>query len=273
MLRHLLNVEEVDAIWSWLLARHPNKEKATVVEVGAFDCKQTLEAAKLGYRVLAVEPSPANLAKCRQLLGQNPDAARRIELIEKAAGNATGTVQFNADGTTGDHVGHNPGEVNTAYHSGQKMVTVSIERVDKLLEDRNVQWIYVLKIDTQGFDLFVLQGLERILQQKRVLYIITEFWPTGLRGTHGRDAAEILYLLSKYGYTIFDSRTLYLRNNCCPTAIPTGEDFTRPTINAYQYSAWFEERDQKHGDKFGTWTDLLAQANVNSEEMKQFYPS
>lgn len=38
----------------------------------------------------------------------------------------------------------------------------------------------MLKIDTQGFEPLVFSGLKRAIQERRIDFIITEFWPKGM---------------------------------------------------------------------------------------------
>ena len=52
----------------------PNKDAtgynhAFVVEIGAWDCTQSINAAKIGFKVLVFEPSPPNYKRCFENIG------------------------------------------------------------------------------------------------------------------------------------------------------------------------------------------------------------
>jgi FkbM family methyltransferase len=273
ILRHMLTITEVHSIWHMLLERHPNPRRMTVMEIGSYDCRDAIGAAKLGFRVFALEPSPKNVFKCRMEMELNPAAARNIEFMQLAASNVSGVVQFNAVGTTGDHVGRNTGEADKRYHDGSQSVNVPAVKGDDILDQNGIETLYVLKIDTQGYDLTVLEGLRQTLLRKKPLYVISELSPTAMRTTHRQNPADLLNLLDEAGYTLYDSRRLYLRDNMHPTPVERRQDFIRPTIDAQAYTDLMEEDSRRTGDAFGQWTDIIAEANLeHPADIQRWFP-
>jgi hypothetical protein len=77
-------------------------------------------------------------------------------------------------------------------------------RLDSIISSQD---IHLLKIDTQGNELAVLQGASLLLTENRSNVIELEFWPKGM-GVGGVDAVDLLNYLHKYGFICFD----YSRN-------------------------------------------------------------
>ena len=110
----------------------------------------------------------------------------------------------------------------------------------------------------QGFELEVLKGLIVTLRQQRVLYVLFEFWPAGMRRNAQVDAHLVLELLNSCGYTLFDTTTLRLGSEGAP--ISARETFRRPS-RLRENVDWFHVADRQHGARFGYWADFLAVAS------------
>ena len=66
------------------------------------------------------------------------------------------------------------------------------------------QDVHLLKIDTQGNELGVLQGAARLLGANRVNMVELDFWPREMASV-GVSAVEVLNLLHGFGFVCFDS--------------------------------------------------------------------
>lgn len=266
LLRHLGgNLASVDQLWHMLISSHPQPRRAVVVEVGVADGVSSMYAADLGVRVLAVEPNrkwiaaPDLVAKAR--------ARPNLECIHAAAASTDGEARFAGGGTGGRVVAAGRGlslfrKAWSKRWGGRKQgggVRVPSLTLDSILAARNISHVYIVKIDVQGFELEVLRGLVGALREQRVLYVLFEFWPRGMR-QHGLDAHEVLQLLHQHGYTMFDSRGLRLGADASPAPLTASSTFQRP-VGLRANVDWYLNHDARYNANFGYWTDILAMAS------------
>lgn len=135
--------------------------------------------------------------------------------------------------------------------------------------------VYLLKIDTQGYEPSIFSGLEESIKDASIDYIIFEFWPRGMdlmANTNNECSGhKVLDQLLASGYTLY---ALGLESH--PKAPLTGtqlkaEARTRPftvKTTTREYCSWFFELEKKYPSKataeeeykFGYWTDFLAVA-------------
>jgi FkbM family methyltransferase len=94
-----------------------------------------------------------------------------------------------------------------------KVIEVPIQNLDRLLEAGET--IGVLKMDVEGQEMGVLEGMTRLFKQHAVRDIIFEEWSAFPAPTHQ-------YLKSK-GYSIFGLQEHFAGVRCLPDAQPAGE--------------------------------------------------
>ena len=83
---------------------------------------------------------------------------------------------------------------------------VEIHVLDEIVQERNIAKVDFIKLDVEGFELFVLAGAASVLKSKPVLFI--ELDDNNLR-EHDRTAKELVNLSFSYGYTdIYDADNL-----------------------------------------------------------------
>lgn len=286
LLRHLGgNFASVDQLWHMLISSHPQPRRAVVIEVGVADGTSSMYAADLGVRVLAVEPNrkwidaPAFVAKGR--------ARPNLERIHAAAASTDGEAVFAGGGTGGLVVsdgraaaegtgrsrlfrkasGKRRGGGGKGRGSGKQhgmggmggTVRVPSITLDSILAARSISHVYLVKIDVQGFELEVLRGLIGALREQRVLYVLLEFWPRGMH-QHGLDAHDVLQLLHRHGYTLFDSRALRLGADASSVPLTAANTFQRP-VGLRTNVDWYLNNDARYRANFGYWTDMLAVAS------------
>jgi len=213
----------VEAVWESLLTEgaaaniHNGKSDApVVVEVGVHKARQCLQAAELGWTTHCVEPSPKSFSRVKYQLSQaSKDIQSRVFLHNVAAGPTSGgIIPFTASGGTGDHAGahdmwtmeQTPEKSNT----GGKLIEVPSMRLDSLIKEQiGGRPIFLLKVDTQGFESAVFSGLTEALKgpDYGVHYILTEYWPKGMDLQAGKKkgcvAANLLLNLAAEGYALY----------------------------------------------------------------------
>lgn len=144
-------------------------------------------------RVVALEPEPRNYG----LLCANIWEAGllNVEPIQAAADRTTREVAISRSETNfGDH---------RAFPMEGRTTTVGVQavRIDDLL--RPEVEVDVVKIDAQGMDHAVVEGMEGTIARRRPT-VLVEFWPAGI-AEFGDDPGEVLRLYRSMGFAIADA--------------------------------------------------------------------
>jgi FkbM family methyltransferase len=139
-----------------------NDEGQVLFDVGANIGQTTLAmlATFRTPRVYVFEPSPATADALRRVVGNRSNVM--IEAV--AMGDTVGTLPFHV---TADH-SVNDSLLKPVWKAGEQVVQVPVNTVDMYCERAGVETISLLKIDTQGYDLRVLQGACRMLGERRI---------------------------------------------------------------------------------------------------------
>jgi FkbM family methyltransferase len=148
----------------------------TFFDVGA-NIGQTAQEALKAFpeaRIFSFEPHPIAFKR----LG-NSISSDRASLHQLALGEQSGEVKLYEYGSGDGGSLINSLVPDARYpiqfkHSASECI-VQCSTVDQFCIANNVQRIDVLKIDTEGFDLFVMKGAARMLQERRIGFIYTEF--------------------------------------------------------------------------------------------------
>lgn len=156
-------------------SRLANSNYTMALEVGSYDGSDAAAAARqAGVQVHVFEPSPKNFARC---VGRFPQATQPLlHFHQVAATDVEGTVEFFDDGSTGAGLGR----PSTATEGLGSVVRVPAQRLDSAPQLARVRrHIGVVKIDVQGHEAAVLNGMEKWLRYHahRPHKIILEFDP------------------------------------------------------------------------------------------------
>ena len=84
----------------------------------------------------------------------------------------------------------------------QNKVDVKVVRIDDIIRDD----VYMLKVDTQGFDQFVLEGASKLLKNHVVGQVIVEVDPYNM-GFHNRTVHSFLDLFQDNGMVSFQTHS------------------------------------------------------------------
>ena len=158
------------------LNRAWGRSVSTFFDVGANVGQTTREALRRfpSARVYAFEPHPTSF---RELAAIKDD---RLSAHQLALGERSGNATLYQYGEAGDgslinslvsdarfptHFGHRP----------KKEVDVTCSTVDDFCLEHGIESIDILKLDTEGSELAVLKGAERMLASGRCSYVYTEF--------------------------------------------------------------------------------------------------
>ena len=166
-----------------------------VIDVGANIGLYSAIAARIvgpNGRVIAIEPDATNCSFLRRTKERNGLA--NLTILQKAAGAKSGpTFLYLSSTNKADH--------RTYGDDSRARVRVEMTTVDSIVKDEQLSTTDVLKIDTQGFELFVAHGMNELLEANRDLTIIMEFWPWGIVRSGG-SPEQLLEFFSSRGFGI-----------------------------------------------------------------------
>jgi FkbM family methyltransferase len=171
------------------------REGMQVADVGANQGIFTLLLSRLvqpSGHVIALEPDATMAGALRANLDAN--AATNVTVFEAAADAAPGEATlFRSPLNAGDNRLAR-GELSESC----RQAAVRVVRLDDIVPDQRLDFI---KIDTQGWEVNVLEGMPACLRANPGLAILFEFWPYGLRQA-GRRPADLPAMLFDLGFEI-----------------------------------------------------------------------
>jgi FkbM family methyltransferase len=202
-----------------LLARHPSdtaefKAVPRLVKSGdiAFDVGanigvySVLLSGLCGQpgRVWAFEPVPETCWRLRETLALNRCA--NVLPIEAAVCETDGTATMNLF-DPGHCVWNSLGRPEMGPDGAKVLPRASVDvpslTLDGFCDREGIEHINFLKVDVEGFEVFVFRGAERLLRDHRVDYICFEISQQPLKGA-GFTSRQVFAELEKWGYGVYE---------------------------------------------------------------------
>ena len=146
-------------------------------------------------RVIALEPHPESFRFLQQTIRANN--INNTKLVMAAASNTAGQGKlFTSSTNRGD---------NRLYDSALADGAVEVEliRLDDYLAEQGIKEVDIVKIDVQGFEGRVFEGLEQTIRNSPGITILAEFWPLGLASA-GTDSYALLSRLEQLDLTLYE---------------------------------------------------------------------
>ncbi len=172
------------------------KQGDVVVDVGANVGYYTLIAGKLvgdSGKVYAFEPDPVAFGLLQRNVALN--GLNNVVLEQKAVSNKAGSIRlFLSEENKGDH---------RIFESGEERRSIPIEAV--ALDDYfqgDTRKIDFVKVDTQGAEAAIIDGMEQLIRENEQITLVVEFWPHALK-QFGRDSDEFLAKLESFAFHFF----------------------------------------------------------------------
>lgn len=257
-----------------------------VMEVGMHRPVQCIKAAQKGLWAYCVEPSPNSVGRIISGIERQPeDTKKYIRFYQMAAGSSTGlSLPFISDGGTGDRIALN--QETGGVENGNKVIVKSValddivnnnkvtptnDYTDKT-ESSTIDRIFLMKVDTQGFEPHVFSGLTKSLPEHKIDFIFMEFWPKGIdnmmmmsndENFHKPclkeepymciESVKLLQVFLDAGYKIYG-----LRNVSHPSAPKTASriinDFSNPNHkhnygNVMDFCKWYYDLEMRYTDE------------------------
>jgi FkbM family methyltransferase len=151
-------------------------------------------------RVYAFEPDLASFATLGEIV-RRKNLGEAVEIFNMAVGSADGAIEFwhNQEHSADHRV------VTEQFKSlrpvREQITTVAVTSVDNFVAARNLRNISFIKIDVQGYELAVCQGLRQTLEKFPELSIAFEYAPDGMRELGFEPSALLDFFLSA-GYQL-----------------------------------------------------------------------
>lgn len=172
------------------------RPEMTFMDVGANIGYYTVLAARiLGEtgKVISIEPESRNFDLLRRNVEINH--LTNCRLFQMGLGSRIGNARiYTSSINFGDHRVYDSGDTRGSQE-------VSIKTGDAVLKEVGVSRVDMIKMDVQGFETQVLEGLTETLERNQQLIVLTEFWPDGMR-LAGGDPEKFLHILEKAGFEV-----------------------------------------------------------------------
>jgi FkbM family methyltransferase len=168
------------------------------VDVGANIGYFSLLAAKLvgpDGKVYAFEPEPGNHGLLRKNIELN--SYSNVQTIQKAVSDKSeSTLLFLSALDTGSHSLY-----SEAARGKQESVEITTTSIDEFLESEGWPGIDLMKIDVEGAELGVLEGMGSLVERFPALKLIVEYCPFLIQST-GANPSDLLTKLTSLGFRI-----------------------------------------------------------------------
>jgi FkbM family methyltransferase len=165
----------------------------TVWDVGANVGVYAAQFAERGAaNVICFEPAPAALAALRDRFSQGS----QIRIMPIALGKERGTVSFAADGAS-------PNNQIGPSDSSLPTIEIEVRSGDEALTEFGLPHPEVIKIDVEGYELEVVEGLSNMLSSGKVRSVFIEVHFALLHGRKLDHApGAILQKLRQHGFSV-----------------------------------------------------------------------
>lgn len=146
-------------------------------------------------KVYAFEPDEASFVTLGEIIRRKKlDAS--VEMFQTAVGSSDGTLDFwHNDEHSADHR-----VVTTQFSSPEldrsRVTTVPVTSIDSFVASRGLSAVSFIKIDVQGYELAVCEGMRRTLDKFPQVAIAFEYAPDGMRELGFHPAALLQFFRS-----------------------------------------------------------------------------
>ena len=193
-----LSINEIFEPIETELVKREIQKGDVIIDIGANVGYYTLLMAKLvgsDGKVFAFEPEPKNFALLRENVKINN--YQNIILEQRAVANQTGKTRlYLCDTNTEMHRLDNSKNFKSS-------ILIDVVKLDDYFHDSEfLKKINFLKIDVEGTEFDVINGMIRILENNKKIKILLEFIPQHLVG-HGSRPNDLINLLLNQNFELF----------------------------------------------------------------------
>ena len=170
-----------------------------VIDIGAHVGYYTLLMAQLvgeNGKVYSFEPDPVNFQLLKKSVEIN--GFENVVLIQKAVSNITDKVKL--------FLGDDDSAINRIYDAklGDAKESIDVESVtiDEYFKE-NDELVNFIKIDSEGSEIKIINGMKQFLSRNQELVMMTEFFPFLIKKS-GDEPNQYLKSLEKSGFSLYN---------------------------------------------------------------------
>ena len=174
-------------------------EGDVVIDVGAHVGYYTLLMAQLvgkNGKVYSFEPDPVNFELLKKSVEIN--GFENVILIQKAVSNTTEKIKL--------FLGDNDSAINRIYDAklgdAKKSIDVESITIDEYFKENDKLFNFI-KIDSEGSEAKIINGMEKFLTKNRKLIMMTEFFPFLIKKS-GDEPKQYLKSLENSGFELYN---------------------------------------------------------------------
>lgn len=187
-----------------LVQRHPELFRGgDILDIGAnIGYTACVFAAALNppAKVYAFEPDQASFVTLAEIIRRKKFESS-VEMFQTAVGRTDGTLEFwHNDEHSADHRVVTA-QFNSSELDRSKVTTVPVTSIDNFVASRGLSAVSFIKIDVQGYELAVCDGMRQTLEKFPQARIALEYAPGGMREL-GFDPTALLQFFRSAGYQL-----------------------------------------------------------------------
>lgn len=171
-------------------------EKPVIFDVGANIGQSSIWYSKSfpNASIHAFEPVPSVFETLKRNTAQNT----RITAHQLAAGKLSSIISIPIVESSTIQTTQ---VLKSVQSSDENLVNVKVVDLDSFAAERDISVVHILKTDTEGYDLDVLQGMRRMLETQSIRHIISEATIHAHDDQH-TSLFEMINLLTPFGYRL-----------------------------------------------------------------------
>jgi FkbM family methyltransferase len=189
----------------WALAKRSPElfTNGDILDIGAnigYTACVFAAARKAPAKIYAFEPDLASFETLEETI-RRKYLGGTVEVFNMAVGSADGSLQFwHNEEHSADHRVVTE-QFKTSRPADEKITTVAVTSVDNFVAARNLQNISFIKIDVQGYELAVCEGMRKTIEKFPAMCIAFEYAPGGMREL-GFEPSALLGFFRSAGYRL-----------------------------------------------------------------------
>ena len=155
---------------------------------------------KAPAKLYAFEPDLASFETLKEIVHRKK-LGDAVEIFNMAMGSTDGSLEFwHNEEHSADHRVVTE-QFKSSRPAGEKITTVTVTSVDNFVAARNLQNISFVKIDVQGYESAVCEGMRQTLKKFPELSIVFEYAPGSMREL-GFEPSALLDFFRSAGYQL-----------------------------------------------------------------------